>query len=101
MCPFGFESETPHGVSKIPMNRHKVLVKVRADHNTDGSIRPIAFLTPDGEKVVIEKVLGMRQAASLKAGGQGLRYEVRIACGDESRDMYLFDDDGVWFIEKD
>ena len=49
------------------MNRHKVLVKVRADHNTDGSIRPIAFLTPDGEKVVIEKVLGMVGAGSSDA----------------------------------
>ena len=50
---------------------------------------------------MIDKILGMRQAASLKAGGQGQRYEISITCGDVSREMYLFDDEGVWFIEKD
>lgn len=104
MCPFGFEREEAsarHACTKVPENQHKVLVKVRADHNTDGSIRPVAFRTPDGQKVIIDKVLDARQAASLKAGGQGIRYEVRINCGETSRDIYLFDDEGVWFIEKD
>lgn len=101
MCPFGYESKARHACTKVPVNQHKILVKVRADHDTDGSIRPLAFLTPDGQRVVIDKVLDVRQAASLRAGGQGLRYTVRITCGEASRDMYLFDDDGCWFIEKD
>lgn len=102
MSPFGSEGRSADR-ENIPCseNRYKILVKVRADHNTDGSIRPLAFLTPEGEKVLIHKVLDVRQAASLKAGGQGTRYDVRVECGEAERRMYLFDDDGVWFIEKD
>lgn len=104
MSPFGSETrggEARRALSPLAPNPHKVLVRVRADHDTDGSIRPLSFLLPDGERVVVDKLLHVRQAASLKAGGQGLRYEVRVTCGDVSRDMYLFDDEGVWFIEKD
>lgn len=101
MNPFEYEGEARQAHSAGPINQHKILVKVRADHNTDGTIRPLAFLTPDGQKVVIDKVLGLRQAASLKAGGQGMRYEIRVSCGEQGRTMYLFDDDGIWFIERD
>ena len=33
--------------------------------------------------------------ASLKAGGCGIRYTIRIG----ARDTYLFDEDGRWFVE--
>jgi len=35
------------------------------------------------------------QAASLKAGGQGMRYTCRIA----GKQVFLFCDDGRWFVE--
>ena len=104
MCPFGFEdneAKSRQTYTPAKVNSHKILVKVRADHDTDGTIRPVSFQLPDEPKVVIDKILGMRQAASLKAGGQGQRYEISITCGDVSREMYLFDDEGVWFIGKD
>ena len=104
MCPFGFENEEAkirHACTPVKENPHKILVKVRADHDTDGAIRPVSFRLPDDTKVVIDRILGMRQAASLKAGGQGRRYEISITCGNVSKEMYLFDDEGVWFIEKD
>ena len=104
MSPFGYES-SEREARKVSVrgkpNPHKLFVKVRADHDTDGSIRPLSFVTPEGENVMIDRVRQVKQAASLKAGGQGLRYDVFVTCGDVSRELYLFDDDGVWFIEKD
>lgn len=44
----------------------------------------------------IDRVLDVRQAASLRGGGQGMRYTCRI-CGKE---VYLFCDDGRWFLER-
>ncbi len=104
MCPFGFENSEAnarHACTPERVNSHKVLVKVRADHDIDGTIRPVSFQLPDDTKVAIDRIIDVRQAASLKAGGQGQRYEVSVTCGDTSRELYLFDDEGIWFIEKD
>ena len=38
----------------------------------------------------------MRRAASLKAGGAGTRYTVRIGRSE----TYLFNEDGRWFVER-
>ncbi len=51
----------------------KVYVKVRADFLPDGQIRPLMFRKEDGEKVVIDRVVDVRPAPALKAGGQGVR----------------------------
>ena len=80
-------------------NPHKTLVTVRAEHHTDGRIQPLFFVMPNGEKVKIERIMRVQQAASLKAGGQGIRYEVRVCSGAQRHQLYLFDDAGIWFIE--
>lgn len=89
-------------------NPHKQPVTVVCRNEVDGTIVPLSFTLPDDDvasdeqqTMEIDKIHSMRQAASLKAGGQGMRYEVTVSCGDTSRDLYLFDDDGCWFIEKD
>ena len=50
----------------------------------------------DGRKFPIDRVMDVRQAASLKAGGQGMRYTCRIA----GKEVYLFCDEGKWFLER-
>ena len=59
----------------------------------------------DGRKYKIDRVLDIRQAAAMKAGGQGDRYTVRIR-GQQS---YLFFERstnqtgnklGKWFVER-
>lgn len=75
----------------------KQYVKVRADHYCDGRIIPLKFRPEDGDAVVIDRILDIRLAPSLKAGGQGLRYTCR--CGE--RVVYLFHDREVWFVEED
>jgi len=55
-----------------------------------------------GTVLLVSRVLSTTRAASLRAGGQGMRYECRVA---NARDgylfrIYLFHDGDYWFIEK-
>ena len=70
---------------------------VNADFLLDGSIRPRGFVWPDNEKYYsIDRIIDVRPAASLVAGGAGMMYLCR-ACGKEVK---LFNEDGRWFMER-
>ena len=84
-------------MSTLRKNPSKIFVKVRADHLLDGSVRPLLFRSEDGPAVRIDRILDVREAPSLKAGGQGVRYTCQI----ENRQRYLFYDEPYWFIEAD
>ena len=49
----------------------------------------------DGRRFEVDRLLDVRRAAALKAGGQGVRYTVRIL----GKETYLFEDEGRWFVE--
>ena len=70
-------------------------VKVVAEISPEGAVKPLSVEWEDGRRFDVDRVLDVRRAAATKAGGQGMRYTVRI-CG---RETYLFDDDGRWFVE--
>ncbi|MDR3563880.1 MAG: hypothetical protein P4N59_20930 [Negativicutes bacterium] len=74
----------------------KTFVKVMAEHDEGGQIRPVLLTWIDGRKYEIDQVIDVRQAPSLKGGGLGMRYTCRIRC----KEIYLFCDEGKWFIEK-
>ena len=83
----------------------KVYVAVKADFAEDGTLLPREITWEDGTKFEIDRVLDIRQAAAMKAGGQGDRYTVRIN-GNQS---YLFferstnqtgNNLGRWFVER-
>lgn len=76
-------------------NERKIFVKVRADFDFDGQLRPLMLRTQDGLPVRIDRVTDVRSAPSLKAGGQGVRYTCRAG----ERVFYLFFEDPFWFIE--
>ena len=78
-------------------NQYKHYVKVRADHLPDGTIHPLLFRDEDvgGEACRIDQVLEVREAPSLKAGGQGVRYTCRVG----ERRIMLYHDGDYWFIE--
>ncbi|WP_330601097.1 hypothetical protein [Caproicibacter fermentans] len=44
----------------------------------------------------IDRVLDVRPAASLKAGGAGIRYTCRI----QGREKYLWREQDRWFVES-
>lgn len=73
----------------------KVFVEVVARFDTSGKLLPMSIVWDDGRTFDVDKILDVRQAASLKAGGQGMRYTCRI-CGKE---VYLFYDAPKWFME--
>ena len=76
-------------------NQHKVFVKVRADHELDGMIRPLMFRPEDGAAAKIDRILEIKRAAATKAGGQGIQYTCRVG----NNQIYLFHDRDIWFIE--
>ena len=56
----------------------KVYVDVTAEFSSDGKIIPLTFVWDDGRIYEIDRVLDIRPAASLKAGGFGLRYTIKV-----------------------
>ncbi|MHB8062705.1 MAG: hypothetical protein ACYDG2_08750 [Ruminiclostridium sp.] len=73
----------------------KVFVEVVANFYSDGTLTPKLIIWEDGRKYEINKVLEVKKAASLKVGGQGIRYKCRIS----GKDTCLFLEDGRWFVE--
>lgn len=74
---------------------YKVYVEVTAVFTPDGMVRPQTVRWEDGTVYEIDRVLDIRQAAALKAGGCGLRYTCRI----RGQQTYLFLDEDRWFVE--
>jgi hypothetical protein len=83
----------------------KVYVKVSADFDADGILIPTSLTWEDGTVYPIDRVLDIRQAPALKAGGQGDRYTVVI----NGHQSYLFfernasiagNNLGRWFVER-
>lgn len=74
----------------------KVYVQVNADFREDGRIIPRYLVWEDGTRFEIDKVTDVRPAASLKAGGCGMRYTCLIQGGEH----YLFyEGNARWFVE--
>lgn len=72
-------------------------VEMVAHFDTDGKLTPMQLIWSDGRKYEIDRVLEVRRAAALKAGGYGIRYTVNIL----GRQRYLFFDDTRWFVEEE
>ena len=82
------------------VSEHKVYVDVNEDRLKDGRLTPLSFVWEDNVRYKIDKVIDVRPAASLKAGGAGLRYTVMI----KGREVFMFledEKDAVkWFMER-
>jgi len=83
----------------------KVYVGVEADFGSDGVMLPRAIIWEDGTRFEVDRVLDIRSAPALKAGGQGDRYSVRI----NNQPTYIFFERstnltgnviGRWFVER-
>lgn len=69
-------------------------LEVTAKFDGSGRIVPLSFIWA-GKRINIDRVSDARPAASLKHGGQGMRY----TCRTGSISYYLFCDEGKWFLE--
>ena len=76
--------------------RAKRYVGVVAHHDADGLVMPMSIEWDDGRKFNIDEGKDIRRAASLKTGGDGIRYTIRIG----SNITYLFFEDPRWFVEE-
>ncbi len=79
-------------------NINKVYVEVLAVFRRDGRLRPLALKWEDGQRYSIDRVIDIRRAASLKAGGTGMRYTC-VVCGRQTY-LYFEDEDWRWFVER-
>ena len=86
-------------------NEPKVYVSVLVAFDSNGTMHPRSLVWEDGHRYDIDKVLDIRQAAAMKAGGQGDRYTI-VVNGQRS---YLFferstnvsgNNIGRWFVER-
>ena len=75
--------------------RKKVFVSVYAHFDTEGEITPLSLIYSDGFEYEIDGVLDKCRAASLKGGGIGMRYTIRI----KNNITYLYYENPRWFVE--
>lgn len=73
----------------------KVYVDVQALFTAAGALLPTSIRWTDGRVYQIDRILDVRRAASLKAGGVGIRYTCRIL----GKERYLWYEDPAWFVE--
>lgn len=87
------------------MGEAKVYVCVHASFDAEGRMLPRALTWEDGTVYEIDRVLDIRQAAAMKAGGQGDRYTIFV----KGQRSYLFFERseffagnilGRWFVER-
>ena len=83
-------------IQELLKNDYKVYVAVNEDRDVDGKIIPRIMIWEDGERYEIDEVRDIRRAASLKGGGVGLRYEVRIG----NTITYMWLEETRWFVER-
>ena len=83
----------------------KVYVAVSADFNNEGVMIPRSLVWEDGTTYTIDRVKEIRQAAAMRAGGQGDRYRIYV----NGQQSYLFferspnlsgNNIGRWFVER-
>ncbi len=73
----------------------KVFVQLDATFSPSGELIPVSFVWEDGSKYIIDKVFDYKKAASLKVGGQGIRYRCRVM----GKEVFIFFEEGRWFVE--
>ena len=86
-------------------NTTKVYVPVDVEFRSDGTMLPRMIIWEDGTKYEIDRVTDIRQAAAMRAGGQGDRYTIFV----QGKQSYLFferspnqtgNNIGRWFVER-
>lgn len=64
-------------------------------YTEDGQITPLAVRWSPEQLFEIDRVLDVRPAASLRAGGSGIRYLCRI----KGRERFIWLEENRWFVE--
>ena len=71
-------------------------IRVNTDFDEEGNALPQSLMY-NGQRLLIDRLSDRRPAVATKAGGQGMRYTIRIG----RHETYLFQDDQQrWFVEE-
>lgn len=73
----------------------KTFVKVLTEIDENGKKTP-KLLELNGCKFEIDRVIDIKKCPSMKVGGLGERYKVRI----KGKETYIFYEDNKWFVEE-
>ena len=73
----------------------KTFVKVLTEIDENGKKTP-KIIDFDGKKFEIDRVIDVKKCSSMKVGGVGERYRVRI----NGKATYIFFEDNKWFVEE-
>jgi hypothetical protein len=76
------------------MQERKKYVQVDVRFTLEGEMEPLRIYLESGRVCEIDKVLDSRRAASMKVGGQGIRYTVRI----HGQSKHLWYEEPKWFV---
>ena len=79
----------------MPVPVYKKYVDMIVHYLPDGTIKPMAVWWDEGKVYEIERILDMCPAASLKAGGAGIRYTCQIM----GKQTYIWLEENRWFVE--
>ena len=71
-------------------------VDVNAIFTKDGRLLPRSIIWDDGRVYEVQRIKHITRAASLKAGGVGMRY----TCVIDGKEGHLFLEENKWFVEK-
>ena len=74
---------------------YKKYVDMIVRYFPDGTITPMAVWWDEGKVYEIDRILDVRPAASLKAGGAGIRYTCKIM----GKQTYIWLEESRWFVE--
>lgn len=81
----------------------KVYVQVKVEFTPEGQMRPRELVWEDGRRFAIDRVIGIKQAAEQKCGGQGDRYTIMVR--GERKELYferngsvVGNNIGRWFV---
>ena len=74
---------------------YKKYVDMIVRYFPDGTIKPMAVWWDAGKVYEIDRILDVRPAASLKAGGAGIRYTCLIL----GKQTYIWLEESRWFVE--
>ena len=74
---------------------NRAYVRGLVDVDELGQMRLLTIYWEDGRGFEVDRLLDVRMAASTRVGGQGMRYTCRV----RGRQVYLFEDEGRWFVE--
>jgi hypothetical protein len=80
----------------------KLYIPVLLHVGEDGKITPKQIKAGyGGEWIRVDKITESRRRANFRVGGVGIRYTCIVSLEGISKSIYLFDEDGKWFVESE